>query len=102
MKHISSNMGSKLEALAQRAQATLELADIVRNALADPEKTHVVSASYREATLVVLMDSAAWCAQIRLGQRELLATVNRTSEMQFTKLKVRVSAPAAAATSQTR
>ena len=94
MKHISSNMGSKLEALAQRAQATLDLADIVRNALAGPEKTHVVSASYRDTTLVVLMDSAAWCAQIRLAQREFLAAVNRTSEMQFTKLKVRVSAPA--------
>jgi hypothetical protein len=94
MKHISSNLGPKLEALAQRAQASLDLAGIVRNALAGPEKTHVVSASYREATLVVLTDSAAWCAQIRLAQRELLETVNRASERQFTKLKVRVSAPA--------
>jgi hypothetical protein len=96
MKHISANLSPKLAALAKRARATVTLADRVRAALAGPEKSHVVSASYRDETLVVLTDSAAWAVHIRLAQDHLLASVSSEGETQFTKLKVRVASPESA------
>ena len=62
----------------------VDLTERVRAALPGPEKDHVVSASYRDDTLVVLADSAAWCPQIRYAQRSswssLRAAVRRSSQ----------------------
>ena len=83
-------LGGGLKGLEQRSSAAEHLAVRVRTALAGPEKEHVVGANERDGTLVVLMDSAAWCPQVRYAQQELLAELNRGSETQFTKLRVRV------------
>ncbi len=79
-----------LKGLEQRATAAEQLAERVRTALAGPEKDHVVAADERNGTLVVVMDSAAWCPQVRYAHRELLTALNRGRETQFTKLKVKV------------
>jgi hypothetical protein len=83
-------LGDGLKTLRERASAAEELAARVRAALKGPERTHVVAANGREDTLVVIMDSAAWCPQVRYAQQALLEEINRASETQFTKLKVRV------------
>jgi hypothetical protein len=90
LQPILSGLGSRLAALEQRAQKTIELAEKVRAALPPPEKLHVVSASYRADTLVILMDSAAWCPQVRYAEAELREKLVAAGETQFTQLRVRV------------
>jgi hypothetical protein len=90
LQPILSGLGSRIAELEQRAQKTIELAEKVRAALPEPEKLHVVSASYRADTLVVLMDSAAWCPRVRYAELELRDRLVAAGEMQFTKLRVRV------------
>ena len=92
MKPISAGLGPMFAALEQRAQATVDLTSKVRDALAGDEKHHVISASYRGDTLVVIADSAAWCPHIRYAQTELLEKLRAAGETQFTKLKVKVGA----------
>ncbi|MBC7984462.1 MAG: DUF721 domain-containing protein [Candidatus Obscuribacterales bacterium] len=90
---LSAGLGVRVEALEARVKATLALSDKVRAALDAPEKSHVVSASYRDATLIVSTDSAAWCAQIRLQEARLRQRLEQQGEKPFTILKVRVSQP---------
>jgi hypothetical protein len=89
-KRLSDGLSTLFTDLEQRVQAHAELAALVRSALPGPEKDHVVSAVYRDDTLVVLADSAVWCPQIRYAQRQLLEALARAGETRFTKVKVRV------------
>jgi len=90
LKPIAHGLGPLFADLERRAQATVDLAARVRAALQGPEKDHVVSASYRNETLVVTADSAAWGVRIRYAQNELLAQLQLAGETQVTKVKVRV------------
>jgi hypothetical protein len=87
---MSETLGPLFSALERRVQATVDLTAKVRAALPGPEKDHVISASYRDDTLVVLADSAAWCPQIRYAQQELFARLRDAGETPVTKLKVKV------------
>ena len=89
-KPLSETVGPLFAQLEQRVQAHVELTERIRAALTGPEKDHVVSASCRGDTLVVLADSAAWCPQIRYAQAQLLELLTGSGEKQVTKLKVRV------------
>jgi hypothetical protein len=89
-KPLGESVGPLFALLEQRAAAHAELTERVRAALDGPEKDHVVSASCRGDTLVVLADSAAWCPQIRYAQARLLELLNQASETGITKVKVRV------------
>ena len=93
-KPLGETLGPLFAQLEQRVAAHVELTEKVRAALTGPEKDHVVSASCRDDTLVVLADSAAWCPQIRYAQAQLLEVLNRVTpnpgEKQVTKVKVRV------------
>jgi hypothetical protein len=90
MKPLTEGLGPLFADLERRVQARVELADRVRAALPGPEKAHVVSVSYRDDTLIVLADSAAWCPHIRYAQQTLLEQLHAAGETQFTKVKVRV------------
>jgi hypothetical protein len=90
MKPLAEGLGPLFADLERRVQARVELADRVRDALSGPEKDHVVSVTYREDTLIVLADSAAWCPRIRYAQQSLLERLRASGETQFTKVKVRV------------
>jgi hypothetical protein len=90
LKPLSDGLGPLFADLERRAQATIDLADRVRAALPGPEKEHVVSATYKEDTLTVLADSAAWATHIRYAQQDLLAKLQAAGETRFTKLKVKV------------
>jgi hypothetical protein len=93
MKPIGEALAPLFADLKRRSDAVAELTTRVRNALPGPAKDHVLSASYRDDTLVVEADSAAWAAHIRYAQTELLSTLNETNaptETPVTKLKVRV------------
>jgi hypothetical protein len=89
-KPLGETVGPLFAQLEQRVAAHVELTERVRAALAGPEKDHVVSASCRGDTLVVLADSAAWCPQIRYAQAQLLELLSSSGEKKVTKLKVRV------------
>jgi hypothetical protein len=90
-KPLAAGLGSLFKQLEKRVHGNLMLADRVRAALPGPEKDHVVSATYREDTLIVLADSAAWCTHIRYGQAQLLERLCAAGETRFTKLKVKVA-----------
>ena len=93
-KPLSETVGPLFAQLEQRVAAHVELTERVRAALSGPEKDHVVSASCRGDTLVVLADSAAWCPQIRYAQARLLELLVSDDlgpgEKRVTKVKVRV------------
>lgn len=89
-KPLSETVGPLFAQLEQRVQAHVELTEKIRAALIGPEKDHVVSASCRGDTLIVLADSAAWCPQIRYAQAQLLELLTGSGETPVTKLKVRV------------
>ena len=90
LKPLTEGLGPLFASLERRAQATIDLAARIREALPEPEKDHVISATYRAETLVVLADSAAWATHIRYKQKDLLAGLQSTGETRFTKLKVKV------------
>ena len=89
-KPLGETVGPLFAQLEQRVAAHVELTERVRSALSGPEKDHVVSASCRGDTLVVLADSAAWCPQIRYARGRLLELLSDSGEKKVTKLKVRV------------
>lgn len=90
LKPICAGLGPLFANLERRAQATVELAAQVRAALPGPEKDHVLSASYRDDTLIVIADSAAWASHIRYAQSDLLERLREAGETQFTKIRVKV------------
>ncbi len=90
LKPLTDGLGPLFADLERRVQATIDLADQVRAALPGPEKDHVVSATYKDETLTVLADSAAWATHIRYAQQDLLAKLHAGGETRFTKLKVKV------------
>lgn len=94
-KPLSAGLGPLFSDLERRVQATIDLTARVRAALPGPEKEHVVSASYRGDTLVVLADSAVWCPHIRYAHQHLLEQLRAAGETQFTKLRVKVGRGAA-------
>jgi hypothetical protein len=89
-KPIGAGLGPLLQDLERRAQATHDLTTRVRATLPEPEKEHFVSASYREDTLVISMDSAAWCSRLRYEQQTLIDALHAAGETRVTKIKVRV------------
>ena len=92
MKPIGQQFGPLLADLERRTRETLSLTARVRQILPDPEKDHIISVSYREDVLIVVVDSAAWSSRIRYLQQELLERLRTAGETQFTKINVRVGA----------
>jgi hypothetical protein len=90
LKPLTDGLGPLFADLERRVQATVDLAARVRQSLRGPEKDHVVSATYKDETLTVLADSAAWATHIRYAQKDLLAQLHASGETRFTKLKVKV------------
>ena len=89
-KHVAADLGPLFTNLEQRVQSALDLTERVRTALQGAEKHHVVSVSCRDDTLVVLVDSAAWCPRVRYSQHQVLEALRASGETRFTKLKVKV------------
>lgn len=92
LQSLGSSLPGRIAGLEARAKAALSLTEQVRALLPAAVRTHLLSASYREGTLSLTMDSAAWCPQVRYAEAELLAQLNGKGEggPDFVKLKVRV------------
>src|SRR3954470_9104728 len=90
LKPIGDGLGALFSQLQQRADATQVLAQKVRAALPGNEKEHVISASYREDSLIIVVDAAVWSARVRYAQEALRKALEAAGEKPFTKLKVRV------------
>ena len=90
MKPLGDGLGPLIADLERRAKATQDLTARVRAALPEPERQHFLSASYSEDTLVVSMDSAAWCSRLRYDHQLLIDALHAQGETRVTKVKVRV------------
>jgi hypothetical protein len=84
------SLPGKVADLERRAKAALSLTEQVRASLPHAQQSHLLSASYRDDTLSVTMDSAAWCPQVRYGAAGLLENLKTNGGPVFAKLKVRV------------
>jgi hypothetical protein len=93
LKRLGSDLGSLVAQLEQRADTALDLLRQVHDALPEAEKIHVLSANYRQDTLVLVVDSAVWASRIRYCEAALRAALPPQDEKPFTKLKVRVGRP---------
>jgi hypothetical protein len=92
LKRMSEGLGPLFSDLERRTRETLDLTAKVRQILPESEKEHVISATYDEATLVLVTDSAAWASRIRYGQEQMLAALHEQGETRATKMRVRVGA----------
>lgn len=92
-KPLGAGLGSLFADLERRARNARSVTARVRAALASPEREHFLSASYRGETLVISMDSAAWCARVRYDQEALIETLRAAGETRVKKIKVRVGRP---------
>lgn len=90
MKPLGTGLGALFADLERRAQETQDLTSRVRQALPDEEKNHVISANYRDDTLIITADSAAWGSRIRYLQDVVTESLRALGETQFTKVRVRV------------
>jgi hypothetical protein len=97
LKRLADSLGSRVAALEARAESNLRLLREVRTALPETLANQIVSASYRDETLVVLATSGAWCAQIRYAESALRKHFAARGLPVFVRLKVRVQAPPAGA-----
>lgn len=92
MKPITEGLGGLFADLARRAQQSIDLTDKVRAALDGPEKMHVLSATYREDTLLISVDSAAWASHVHYAQEQLTERLRAAGETQFINIRVKVGA----------
>lgn len=90
MKPITEGLGPLFADLQRRARASIELTTKVRQALPGEEKEHVLSAVYRNDTLLVSVDSAAWASRLHYVQQELQERLRAAGETQFTKIRIKV------------
>ncbi len=90
LKPLFSGLDGGLESLARRAAAAATLTERVRSALPSPLGEHVRSAARRGDDLVVIVDSAAWTAQVRYAGRRLREQLAGAGEPVTGKLRVRV------------
>lgn len=79
-----------LEALSRKASAARSLTERVRGHLPEPVQPHVLSASRRDADLVVIVDSAAWSARVRYAGRRLKAQLEAAGEPAIGTIRVKV------------
>ncbi len=79
-----------LEALSRKASAARSLTERVRGQLPDAVRPHVLSASRRDADLVVIVDSAAWSARVRYAGRRLKAQLEAGGEPAIGAVRVKV------------
>ncbi len=84
------SLPGKVADLEKRAKAALSLTEQVRTSLPEEQQSHLLSASYRDDTLSVTMDSAAWCPQVRYAADRLLERLQANGGPEFARLKVRV------------
>ena len=90
VQSLGFSLPGKVADLERRAQAQLSLTERVRSCLPTDHQIHLLSASYKEDTLSVTMDSAVWCPQVRFAAETLLARIRGEGGPDVAKLKVRV------------
>jgi hypothetical protein len=93
LKPLSAALQGPLAHLESRARDASKLLELVRAGLPEPEKNHVLSASYRDDALIVIVDSSMWSAHVRYREKSLLQHLVAANEKPFTKFKVRVGRP---------
>jgi hypothetical protein len=89
-KSLGDSLGPLVADLERRARDVQDLGHRVRAVLPGPEREHFLGATYRGETLVISMDSAAWCSRIRYDQETLIQALHAAGETKVTKIKVRV------------
>jgi hypothetical protein len=90
LQPLASLISQRLESLELEAKAALAVVDQIRQLLPEPEKNHLVSASYQEENLLIRATTPEWCTRIRFHESALREALMAKGAKPFTKLKVRV------------
>lgn len=90
LKPLSSGLPPGLERLAQQAAAVNSLTALVQQSLPEALRPHVLSAVRRADDLVVIVDSAAWSAQVRYAGARLKEQLEAAGQGVGGKVRVRV------------
>lgn len=90
LKPLSSGLPPGLERLAQQAAAVNSLTALVQQSLPEALRPHVLSAVRRADDLVVIVDSAAWSAQVRYAGARLKEQLEAAGQGVDGKVRVRV------------
>jgi hypothetical protein len=90
LKPLFGGLMPGFDGLARRAAGAQSLTVKVRNALPPELQEHVLSATRRDADLVVIVDSAAWSARVRYAGRRLKAQLESGGEPVIGKVRVKV------------
>jgi Dna[CI] antecedent, DciA len=93
LQPLSALLPPRVQNLESQAKTALALGDRVRAMLPEPDKNHIVSASYQDDALLIRASSPEWCTHIRFRESELREAFATRGERPFTKLKVRVGRP---------
>jgi hypothetical protein len=93
-------LGPQMARLAAQAQQRASLADVIKAALTPQIRPHVLGASWRKTTLVVMVDSGAWTAQVRFAEEDIRRHLKEANEPDCERLWVRVVQPPSVAVSQ--
>jgi len=95
LKPLFGGLAPGLDALARKAAEARTLTARVQAELPETLRAHVLSASRRDADLVVIVDSAAWSARVRYAGRRLKAQLEASGEPQIDRVRVKVRGGAA-------
>jgi hypothetical protein len=90
LKPLFADLESRLAGLAKKAAAAASLTEMVRQALPETLRPHVLAAARRGDDLVVIVDSAAWSARVRYAGTKLKAQLAAAGEAVTGKVRVRV------------
>lgn len=90
LKPLFSGLPPGLERLAQQAAAVNSLTALVQQSLPEALRPHVLSAVRRADDLVVIVDSAAWSAQVRYAGARLKEQLEAAGQGVGGKVRVRV------------
>ncbi len=90
LKPLFGGLTPGLDALARKAAAARSLTERVRAELPEAVRPHVLSATRRDADLVVIVDSAAWSARVRYSGRRLKTQLESAGEPVIGKIRVKV------------
>jgi hypothetical protein len=90
LKPLFAGLTPSLDSLARKAAEARSLTSRVQCELPEVLRPHVLSASRRGEDLIVIVDSAAWSAQVRYAGRRLKTQLVAEGEPAIDRIRVKV------------
>lgn len=96
LRELIGGPDTPLGRLIQRGIETEALTDKVRDALPEPLRTHILTASLHGHTLHIVADAAVWAARLRFHEGEIRTSLGpkQGTSLQNIRVRVRGASPA--------